>query len=83
MPRTKKQPNADKKYKKERDALAHLLGQLHCKVKAFKTTLETGDLATSSKKHLSSDTGGGEDTDKDRRIRELEEEVAMLREREK
>jgi len=54
-------------------------------VKAFKTSLETGDFATltiSSTKHQS-DTGGGEESSKDRRIRELEEEVARLRERER
>ena len=39
-----------KKYKKERDALASLLGQLHLKVKTFKTSLETGDLGTLSYK---------------------------------
>jgi hypothetical protein len=51
-------------------------------VKAFKASLETGDLAT-TKKHLS-DTGGGEDTtDKDRKILELEAEVARLKDREK
>jgi hypothetical protein len=49
--------------------------------------LETGDLATNSykstdSKHLS-DTGGGEETSKDRRIRELEEEVSRLRDRER
>ena len=50
-------------------------------MKAFKTTLETGDLAT-TKKHLS-DTGGGEETNKDRRIIELEAEVARLKDRER
>jgi hypothetical protein len=69
-----------------------LLGQIHSKVKAFKTSLETGDLATISYKsetvsgggkHLS-DTGGEEESAaKDRRIRELEAEVARLRDRER
>jgi hypothetical protein len=36
-----------KKYKQQRDALATLLGQLHVKVKTFKTSLETGELASS------------------------------------
>ena len=66
--------------------MASLLGKIHHKVKAFKTSLETGDLATisykSDTKHLS-DTGGGEESDKDRRIRELEAEVARLKDRER
>jgi hypothetical protein len=51
--------------------------------------VEAGDFSISTNqqtvtsKHLS-DTGGGIDSDsKDRRIRELEEEVARLRERER
>ena len=75
-----------KKFKEQRDALARLLHQIQGKFNAFKNTVEdTTGIAMTADSKLG-DTGGKNSNEeamllKDKRIRELEEEVSRLKER--
>ena len=75
-----------KKFKEQRDALARLLHQIQGKFNTFKNTVEdTTGIAMTADSKLG-DTGGKNSNEeamllKDKRIRELEEEVSRLKER--
>jgi len=75
-----------KKFKEQRDALARLLHQIQGKFNAFKNTVEdTTGIAMNADSKLG-DTGGKNSNEeamllKDKRIRELEEEVSRLKDR--